>query len=441
MSTIRYFDSIPHIVRYGMRDEKKGRSWTLFYRNAVCFKVSVAKEDVAGTPFETKWSEYLEEKHRPDWVERWNEMCDLIITHCMPVLRELAPTGRQWRTLEDHLRTPAYEVKLVRQEQAAAAAAAGGDSDAAVVAQVTSGPTVRTSYEHHLSPFSEVDGLPEDVRQCRADELTVLDADKNWRSPPYKVRTPDGEVFYFVACNRSSTNVGTGEVTNRSLEKIGAYSRLYRHTGSAESKNVNIPKLQGIVVSDADTSRMQSGDAAAAPTETPNLSSTDVQKQGKEQNIQTQGEEPNGQPMLAGILLTYVSKAKYWADVKKLFADESPEQVKKWAEKWREQITAAVQHLHDHGLAVGGRTGDNPWPFINQYTVYIAPVHSGETESGEDRARLGDADAWLMLSAGCTGNTRHERGTGQGEGQEGADEEFEKQKAMDWEAVEKLFQF
>src|SRR5690349_4924252 len=127
MSTIRHFDSIPHIVRYGMQDEEKGESWTLFYRNATCFTVDVSREDVQETPFGQKWLELNKENRARDgvkkWVEAWNEHCDCVITQCMPVLLELAPPSRQWKTLEDHLRTPTYRLRLIADEEAGDAVA------------------------------------------------------------------------------------------------------------------------------------------------------------------------------------------------------------------------------------------------------------------------------------------------------------------------------
>lgn len=435
MSCIRYFDSIPHIVRYGMKDEDNGKSWTLFWRNAVGFRVSVSRDDVRGTPFEEKWLPYIKEEvlvpgapgFMKNWQEKWHEMCDLIITQSMPLLRELAPAGKQWVTIEDHLRTPVYEVKMVAPE-------GGGDAVATVPeGKPTTGPFAKPSYEHHPLPFDAFEGLPgpAELRRYHARDLTVLDAEKNWRAPPAKVRSQDGEVFYFVTCKRASKNVGTGVVSNSSIDRINAHFRLYNQTrdgAGASMEEPRIPKLHGIVVSDAIDPQSES----SAVPETETLPSADGQ--GQEQK---KDEQPN--QLLAGIVLTYVSKAKRLADVKKFLPEETrATELEKYAAKWREQITSAVRYMHDHRITIGGRTGDNPWYYINHYSVYIAPIQGNDTGQGPGAAELADADAWLMVSTPCELHQGDNQQGGQGE--DGGRGKFEEQKALDWEAVEKLFQ-
>ncbi|KAL6242473.1 hypothetical protein RBB50_010613 [Rhinocladiella similis] len=409
MSTVRYFDSIPHVVRYGMRDEKKGSSWTLFYRNAVCFRVSVARGDVEGTPFATQWLE-LNKEGNPigegvkSMLQRWNDLCDCIIRQCLPVLQELAPSTRQWKTLEDYLRTPTYELKLVVDQDL---------NDA--VAKVTSGPVEKPSYEHHLVNFSVFQSLPQDLPRYCAQDLTVLGQGKNWRQPPDKVHTSNGEVLYFMSCNKHSKNEMTGKISNASLDIINAYSRL--HTGSEDLTGIYIPKLLGVVVSGAD-GEVEDWDAEGNPS--PDMGQS-VSKEA-------------GEPLVAGVLLTYVTKAKSLKDGMKVPADPADtEGLATTKEKWKAQLKSAVQYLHDHGIAIGGRTDpDGPWFYINEYTVHIAPIKTDEGSAEIDVASLKDAHAWLMIQPHCT--------ILPAEDQPQEQEKFEEQKAVDWEAVGKLFQ-
>ncbi|KIW70235.1 hypothetical protein PV04_02525 [Phialophora macrospora] len=406
MSTVRFFDSTPHIVRYGMQNEREGKSWMLFWRNAVCFRVSVSREDVHGTPFAMKWLELNKENRArlegmETWTERWNALCDRIIGQCMPVLQELAPPSRQWTTLEDHLRTPAYELKMVADQKT-------GDA----VATITRGPVEKPSYEHHLLPFSDFTSLPAGLPRYRAQDLIVLGQEKDWRHPPAKVQTHDGEVLYFRPCNKPSRNMSKGgEISNASLNNINAYFLL--QSNSADCVDGRIPKLLGVVVSDA------SGDP-----------------EGPDAATQPSGDAKKKESLVAGILLTYVSKAKRWAVVEKDCADQtSSAELRKCKEKWREQIASAVQLLHERGIAIGGRLdSDNPWFYINRYTVYIAPIESEGDAGHVNRATLLAADAWLMLETTCTTLP-----TGDQQ-QEQAKQEFEEQKAADWKAVDKLFQ-
>ena len=112
-----------------------------------------------------------------------------------------------------------------------------------------------------------------------------MDAEKNWRCPPNKVRTVEGEVLYFVKCERPRKQVETGIVENASVARINAHLRLYSQINGGEDASVGglrIPKLQGIVVSDANT---RQEDSAASKTET--LPSVGTQKQEQETGDQS----------------------------------------------------------------------------------------------------------------------------------------------------------
>ncbi|KIW84880.1 hypothetical protein Z517_00268 [Fonsecaea pedrosoi CBS 271.37] len=420
MSTVRFFDSIPHIVRYGMHDDKEPKSQTLFYRNGVCFRVHVSGEDVAGTPFEEKWLELIKKKDAHDdepkgWIRRWESLCDGVITPCLPLLDTLAPSSHKWTTLHDYLHTPTYKLRLVADEQAAH-----------VVPKVAEGPKDRPSYEHNLIKFSEFSSFPEDVPRYPAEDLVVLGQEKNWRRPPHKVRVPGGDMAYFRPCNQPVRQASTGQITNSSVDIINAYLRLHNaeSTQSGEegsqgaAKRINIPRLQGIVVSHALSSP---GEITTPPPQEEGLAKSSEEKE----------------PLCAGILLNYVSGAKTLAEVMKMSSNQDhPFSLSSHAEKWRGQIATAVEHLHAHHITKGGRSDDlNPWFFINQHTVYLANVNWDNISFGHtEAAGLEDADAWLVLEGGCTVHPTTER-----EGETEV-EKFKQQQAMDWEAVEKVFQ-
>ncbi|OAP64259.1 hypothetical protein AYL99_00231 [Fonsecaea erecta] len=419
MSTVRYFDSVPHIARYGMHDDKNGgKSRTLFYRNGVCFKINVAGGDVSGTAFADTWSKLL---GRPDvsdqkqsWIAQWDALCDCVITPCLPLLETLAPSSHQWVTLHDYIHTPTYDLKLVADE------AKTGD----VVPEITDGPTDRPSYEHHLMHFAEISSLSEHhVTQYRAGDLVVLGQDKNWRRPPHKVRAPSGDVFFFRACNRPSRNVSTGQITNSSLDVINAFLRLYPQSSGASSsgaaEGVNIPRLQGVVVSHANAGLEESTAPSAAD-----------EGQAKQQEEES---------LCAGILTNFVPGAKTLAELIKLSNNRDQTiDLSKYKEKWKDQIALAIKHLHDHRITVGGRSGANAWYLINQHTIRVAPKIDGDDKpDNAPGADFHDADAWLTLSGGCTVHPLAE-----GNKEEATDgEKFKEEQAMDWAALEKVFQF
>ena len=398
MSTIRHFDSVPHIVRYGSQDEEGGESWVLFYRNAVCFTVKISRQDVHDTPFGKKWLELNKEaKDHRNFLERWNELCDCIIAQCIPVLEELAPSTRQWTTLEDHLRTPTYDLKLV-------ASPASGDA----IPEVLSGPDPKPSYEHHLRPFSDFQSLPDDIPRYFAQDLVCLGQEKDWRCPPEKMQTPAGEILYFLSCNRRAKNVTTGEVLKESEHRINAYCRL--HSAHGYNGDVRIPKLRGVVVSTADRQP------------------EDWDEQGT-QIVDTwpQIGVPTDEPLVAGVLVSYISKAKTLAAATKMITDGSGQtELATSREKWKAQLKLSIQYLHDSGIAIGGRKDPgSSWWYINSYNVHVAPC---DVEEG-----LETSDVWLMISPACAMPPR--------DGKQNAEDmaKFEEQKEMDWNALETLF--
>lgn len=441
MSTVRHFDAIPHIVRYGMQDEEKGKSWMLFYRNATCFRVSVAREDVGSTAFGQTWLE-LNKEHRArelgikKWAEQWDMLCDCIIAQCLPVLRELAPSDRQWKTLEDHLRTPTYDLKMVTV-----------DDDA--VATITSGPVEVPSYEHHLVPVSELAPLPEHVRRYQARDLIVLGQEKNWRSPPKTVQSPAGDTFDFMACNKRAKDMSSGVVSNASANRINAYSRLYSTTSDSLPSSspsdepwrpgVNIPKLKGIVVSGA-SGEFEDWDLEG------DLLMDPEQEQGSK--IRPKPAEPQ----VAGILMSQIPEVRTLAETQKIMATAtnlpSTSDIANAKEKWKTQLTAAVQYLHDHGITVGGRNSDpqSSWYYINQYTVHIAGFKLGENSNDKDDPEETQAkakttafeagDAWLTLAVECTIHEAEKLP----EKYYPNTQAFKDQADMDWKAVMKLFQ-
>jgi hypothetical protein len=74
MSAIRYLDDVPHIIRYGMHDDKTGNCWIFFWRNGVRFRIHVDKEDLQDTTFYEKLKPLLREHARGEMpLSQWAE--------------------------------------------------------------------------------------------------------------------------------------------------------------------------------------------------------------------------------------------------------------------------------------------------------------------------------------------------------------------------------
>ena len=401
MSAIRYFEDVPHVVRYGMQDDKEEKSWVLFWRNGVGFRIHTVHEDVRDTPFSKPWLEYLKEPNSTidgykGWVQRWEALCDCIISQCLPLLKELAPSSRQWVTLDDYLHTPTYELKMVTDP---------ATKDASP--EITEGPTDKPAYENWPTAAANIKYLPEDARRYQAKDLVVLDQSKNWRCPPYKVQTGDGQIFFFMACEKTAKHMPEEKMINGSIDTINVYSRLVK---SAPSQ-VHIPRLAGIVVTEP------------GPDITDTSPSVDWkdEPEGKYHDQQHHDKE-----LVAGILLTYITHSQSLYEVLKADGDKPTSDQ---TDKWKKQITEAADYLHGLHITDGGREGkagdgSDSWYYINQHVVRVA-----------GRGKDTEGDAWLTLGAGCT---YHEL-----EGPEDveAQKRFDEEQAMDLKGITKTFAY
>jgi hypothetical protein len=61
MTALRYFDSIPHIVRYGMHSENDERSYIWLWRCGVQFTIHADGRDFQETDFYSQWKPLVRE--------------------------------------------------------------------------------------------------------------------------------------------------------------------------------------------------------------------------------------------------------------------------------------------------------------------------------------------------------------------------------------------
>ena len=397
MSAIRYHDDIPHINRYGMSDKDEEKSWIIFWRQGVGFKVNVDGKDVEGTPFHGKWLEALK-THDYDvenadaqkkWVQSWYVFLDIVFVQCMPLLKELAPEKEHWTTLEDYLHTPSYELKVV----------AGGE-DADAMAAVIAGPFGKPAYESWPCLEKKLEHLSKGIPRFQVKDLVVLGKEKDWRRPPEKVITEDGQVYWFCPCQDTAHFVTYDIWYNNSFDTINASSRL----SDMAIPGLNIPHLEGVVVTN--------------PYEDPGK---DEEKWFKNQP----GHEENdagtkSEYLVAGVLLTYLNNAKTLADVLKANTDHALSSVQK--ENWQKQITDTVQKLHESSVTFvgrgppGGAVGEI-FSHIHRHTIMLSDL--GDENGGT---------AWLTAIAGVSFH-------------DGQDQKFEAERGVDIKAIKEAFAF
>jgi hypothetical protein len=356
MSTVRYFDDIPHIGRYGMCNEEDGTSWTHFYRNGIRYTIHVDEKDVHGTAFHSIWKPLLGAYLEPGEpiLDSYNKFFDLIVSHSLTTLREITPDRPYWITLRDYLHTPAYDLKLVSDNT---------ETDG-VRAEISKGPEDVVSYEFRPFPAATFKNMPETIPEYRSDNLIVLDKETDWRVPPHKFRTSDGLICYFKACERSSRLVQTGKVTNRSLDSIEAHLRLFK---CSQEKHDAYPARRSTVL--------------GIVTDTPFVPDESDPVTGEE----SQHDDQKNQALVAGIILSAPTSSHSQTLAKVIAQTETTDDIFfETSRRWRCQIEKEVAHLHSIGIYWGGR---DDWNYINQYTVLI-DAESGDASLSLDTAAL-----------------------------------------------------
>jgi hypothetical protein len=344
-----------------------------------------------------------------------------------------------------------------------------------VMARVRKGPDRKPSYEFWPIALEEVEEvkmlLGSDLRADggklaihHARDLEVLDAEKDWRAPPYKLRTKAEEVYYLVKCEKSVREARTGIVSNRSLDRINAHVRLYRvMNGSSDGMdamvNVSIPRLRGVVLAGVEGAGRGSGMGSGSGN-----GDGDGDGGGDAQHVTRSSVDDSGSGsagagasakhtgvglgegvLIAGILLDYLPHARTLRDFLAQVARGEPENettvTEEMKQRWKEQVSTALRYLHGLRITMGGHAmpGSGPeedrmWYYVNQHTVMIAEGGSSTQQgrSSPDTERDSgiqgpQRDAWLSLGAGCTFYAEKD------------EDAFDQARSMDWKGVERIF--
>lgn len=349
MSTIRYFD-VPHVFRFGQRDDQTDHTWMRFYRAATCFEVTIDGPNIAGTPFEQEWARraFAPTSHT-NFVQNWNDFCDCILTQILPTLQELAAAGlRSWTTLEDYIKTTTYKLSLHK------ATTKTGNDDIQV--KIDEGPTARPAFELHPELLSSLNfPLPNDLPHIPASVLKVLSQDKDLRQRPYKVQLPDFSLAYLIPTQGKIKSMPSGTIGNPSLSTIATHlnlHNLFTDPTTPHSHPRHIPRPLAIVTT---------------PSAPPNPKSPDKPLSASEDapNAPNQSTLTIPAPRFAGLLLTYLHHARPLSDtalITDITSFDDPTSTRQSLHKSLLQ-TIRVLHAKDPPIIHGN---------INPHTVMIS---------------------------------------------------------------------
>jgi len=284
MSAVRFFDNIPHIVRYGMHDDKGDRSWIWFWRCGVRFTIHADGKDFGdNTDFYNQWKPLIREhpKGKQSMAQfaetQWHPLCDLVISTAMSTLQRLAPDREYLMTLRDYLHTPVYRLRLIASEDRTS-----------IETKIEEGPTYPEVGAYDMKPVSRAAFLlPEDLPIFQSSELRVLGMDIDWRQRPAKVcsTSEDDRVFSFLACEQDVRRGGRdAPVVNYSIDHIRSRLEKLRTMAACEAEEAE--GVCGVVM---DYSPLVSGTASQDGEQ------TDEADGSREQRV-------------AGLLLPWVEK-------------------------------------------------------------------------------------------------------------------------------------
>lgn len=239
-SNITKRDHTDHVVLDGMHDDKATKCWMQLLRHGVAFRIEVFADELQSTSLLQRWQAIMSEtaatphKSPSDRLDRWEQLCDLLIDTSLPVLENLAPAvlspeSTSHRSLQGCFHTKTYCLRIIKDS-----------TSHHVQASVTNGPIDGSPYGFRTDTFGEFDSLGAGLKQYSSSDITIVETDLS--STPRKVKTPDGALHHFEAYMRNSKRLGTSHAGNHSLEVIHAYLQL--RNGSSLP---GVPAVSGIV--------------------------------------------------------------------------------------------------------------------------------------------------------------------------------------------------
>lgn len=230
------------IVLDGMHDDSATKCWVRILRHGVAFRIEATADGVQDTPLYQQWQAIIAEiegrlrENPADRIDRWDQLCNLLIETSLPVLQNLAPEaqapaqGTRHPSLQKCFHGTTYCLQLVKDSMS---------QD--VQASVTSGPVDGSLHGFRTDREGTFDILGTDLTRYSSQDITIVE--KGISTPPRKVQTPDGAVHYFEPYMQDSGKSQHVDSGKRSRDVISAHLQLHRNPGV-----IGIPPVSGIVV-------------------------------------------------------------------------------------------------------------------------------------------------------------------------------------------------
>jgi hypothetical protein len=230
-------NNVCHILD-GMHNDPATKCWVRLLRHGVVFRIDAHAGDLKDTPLLQQWQTLLKDLYAPgvttqDRIDRWDQLCNVLIETSLPVLEDLAPEAPRDRSLRACFHTPTYHLQLIRDP-----------ASGAVHASVTGGPVDGSPSGCQVAKVGDLDAFAPGLAQYSSRDLEIVETDRGSSFPPGRVRAPDGAVHGFKACVQDGKRLGTEHVSNHHWDAILAYLQLHKIPLDVPG----IPYVSGIVV-------------------------------------------------------------------------------------------------------------------------------------------------------------------------------------------------
>jgi hypothetical protein len=222
----------------GMHNDPPTKCWVRLLCRGVVFQINALADDLKDTSLLQQWQTLLKDLYAPgmtiqDRIDRWDQLCNVLIGTSLPVLEDLAPEAPRDRSLWACFHTPTYHLQLIQDP-----------ASGAVHASVASGPVDGSPSGCQVAKIGDLDAFAPGLTHYSSRDVEIIERGGDPSFPPARVTTPDGAIHGFKACVQDSKRLGTDHVSDHHWDAICAYLQLHKDPLGVPG----IPSVSGIVV-------------------------------------------------------------------------------------------------------------------------------------------------------------------------------------------------
>jgi hypothetical protein len=218
--------SLQNYVAYGAIKGTSVSISLIYYGTQFLIKFEKQKDEAPpNSDFECFQKQCVEFMNRyssqPDNQLSWWELCQMIVSVCLPSIIQLSNSRKSPKSLEEYLSVETFELKIQR------------DESESTIKVLKEGPSVLSAYDIH--PLDRCSIHDESLPKISAGEILAESLQRRHNRMPQKVFTLDGSPHFFKPCMFGMEEHFIDEV--QSLIKL-------RTEGIA----ISVPTIEGLAI-------------------------------------------------------------------------------------------------------------------------------------------------------------------------------------------------